>query len=228
MSSPRLSASTEEQPSIRTRWWLLTRLSALGAVACIPTLRASEMTSQFSVRFVLAVTVACAFAVWLGLRCADRAGLPMPLLRNLETGRRIHALEAGALRWSLGGGAVLGLLAALLLRVLEVPPLPGSFPARLATTLFAAVSLEVVIHLAIMSALVAWRGSLWAGILAAALVFMIFHSAAVAAQPPWVIGSAIVLNGTLGVFLGWLYARYGFEYAVMGQACAHTAACLLG
>lgn len=228
MSSPPLAASIQERPTIRGRWWLLTRLSALGAVAYLPALNAMGMSSQFSVRFVLGVSVACALAVWLGLRCADRAGLPMPLLRDLEAGQRMRALDARGLRWSLAGGTGFGLLAAIMLRILHIPNLPGSLATRLSTTLFAAISLEVVIHLGIMSALVAWRRSLWTGILGSALAFVIFHSGGAAAQTPVILLSAILLNGAIGVFLGWLYGRYGFECVVLGHACAHAAVCVLG
>jgi hypothetical protein len=127
------------------------------------------------VAFAMIVTVVggaiCSIACWLGLRWADTAGLPMPLLMSIEARRPIRAPVRIATLVAVAGGAVFGLAAIGMLRGFGLENMPGSLAARLSSTLFAAISLEVVLHLAIMSGLVAWTRSRWAGILGAAFFF---------------------------------------------------------
>jgi len=74
---------------IRMRWFVLTVLSVLGAVLFLPFLKAVARggisLGQESV-FTIIVTVLSALSIWAGLRFADQAGLPMPLLPENRRG----------------------------------------------------------------------------------------------------------------------------------------------
>jgi hypothetical protein len=97
--------------------------------------------------------------------------------------------------------------------------------SRIASTLFAAGNLEIVIHLFVMS-LVVWlaRGRRWIGILAAAAVFVVFHATGSFGERAPVIVASVLLNGGFGLLLGVFYARYGFEYVMLGHAVGHVLA----
>jgi len=120
-----------------------------------------------SVSGVLATGLS-ALATWYGLGWADRANLPMPLLRAFETGAVTpNAGRLAAL--ALLSGVFVGGFGLAVLRLAQVPNAPGSFLIRVASALFAAVTLESVLHLAIMSGVVAATGRVGLGIAASTL-----------------------------------------------------------
>jgi hypothetical protein len=210
----------------RRRWALLTVAGALGALAFVPALLASdpEASGAGVATFVAAVSVLGSLSAWFGLRWADAAGLPMPWLRRYEAGAKSAAAPAGATLWAAVGGLAFGLLSVAVLRSFGLPNLGGSLPARLATTLFAGVSLELVVHLAVMSGVVRLTHRPWAGVVASTLAFALFHGGGAFTQPAPVALCVLALNAAFGTFLGWLYARYGFEWVVGAHALAHAIA----
>ena len=121
-----------------------------------------------------------------------------------------------------GGGAV------LLLTWFGVPNLSGPFLARIATTLFGAVTIEIVIHLAIMSGVVRFTRSVRAGIAVSSHVFVVFHASGTFGMDPALNVSSLAMNGLFGVFFGWLYARHGFEWLVLAHAVGHAIAVGVG
>lgn len=214
---------TAKRQSVARRFWLLSLLGLVGAAAFLPSIAAESAqtpSASFLAVFVAIVTVVCACGTWLGLRCADAANLPMPYLRRLD-----GAAEAPAKSGFLVAG-IAGVLFALasiaLLRYLHLPNLAGPLWSRLASTLFAAGSLELVVHLLLMSLIVRLTaGRRWTGVLAAAVAFVLFHASGVADQGAAVIALTVLMNGLFGLGLGAIYARYGFEYVLFCHAVGH-------
>jgi hypothetical protein len=205
-------------------------VNALGGLLFLPFLAAGGGQSRSTLSaFAAGVFVISTFAAWFGLRCADATALPMPYLRRLDSPSR-EAVSPTAARTMGAIGLVAGLLGVIALRVANVPTLPGSIAARALSTVFAAGPLEIVLHLGVMS-LVVWlaRGRRWPGIVVAALVLVGFHlSGGGGGQPLEVLVLGIVLNGGIGLALGWLYAEYGFEFAMGGHAIAHFITLVFG
>jgi len=119
-------------------------------------------------------------------------------------------------------GAVLGLAGLMMLRLLHIPTGGGSLTVRIGSALFAAITLESVLHLAVMSGVVRATGRVNLGILVAALVYVGFHLATLGGQPTAVVAVATVGNGLGGLLFGWLYARDGYEYLVLAHLVAHA------
>lgn len=214
---------------IRRRLVLLTLTSAVGAALFLPFMAASApQTPGAMAGFVAVTTLVATLAAWPGLRAADAVALPMPLLRGLELGER-GRLSPRAWAVSAGCGALLGGLALVALRVTNAPALPGGAGVRALTVVFAAVPLEVVVHLFAMGVTVRLvRGRRWPGIAVAALALIAFHLTDTAGQSTVVILTGILANGALGALLGGLYAAYGFEAVILGHAVAHLITVLAG
>lgn len=214
---------------VRGRFTLLTALGFAGAVAFLPTVLANANPRPRPpqlIGFVVAVTIACAFCAWFGLRFADAAHLPMPYLRRLDFPAEPHT--RGNFAPALLFGTVFALAAIAVLRGFHQPNLAGPLWSRIASVLFAAGSLEIVVHLFVMSTVVQIaRGRRWPGILAAAVVFTFFHVAGLGGQSTALIIASTTLNGTFGLGLGVLYARYGFESVLVCHAVGHIIAVTL-
>lgn len=224
-----LNASAIARP-IRNRWLLLTALSVVGLLAYVPALATMGVTasSEFILMFAAIFGAVCGLAAWLGLRWADRANLPMPWLRALDDRVAPSRADHRGTMIAIAGGVTFALASIATLRAFDLENMPGSLTVRLLSTVFAAISMEVVLHLAIMSGLTAWTRSPWIGIAGSTLAFLLFHTAGAVNQAPEILGASILLNGTSGVFFGWLYARFGFEYLILGHAVAHALACGVG
>ncbi|MEO8451509.1 MAG: hypothetical protein ABI647_17075 [Gemmatimonadota bacterium] len=206
------------------RFTLLAGLAALGAVLFVPFLQASapgQLSTGFAVAFVGVATGVAALATWFGLAWADGAGLPMPLLRAFET--RTAAPRMGRpIGWAVRGGAAFGIAGIAALRIAHIPGGSGSLPVKIGSALFAAVTLESVLHLAIMSGVVRATGRIWAGIAAATVAFILFHLSTLGGQPASVVALATIANGLGGLLFGLLYARHGFESLVVAHLIAHA------
>jgi hypothetical protein len=164
---------------------------------------------------------------WFGLRFADATHLPMPYLRRLdlcsEPEGKNGFLPAAAF------GCLFAVSAILVLHYFHQPNLAGPLWSRIASVFFAAGSLEIVVHLLIMSVVVRLtRGRIWVGILVAAIFFVVFHVAGLTGQSTALIASSVLLNGLFGVGLGLIYARYGFESVLLCHAVGHILAVTLG
>ncbi|MBI3409148.1 MAG: CPBP family intramembrane metalloprotease [Planctomycetes bacterium] len=213
-------------PIIR-RFILLAALSFAGALLFLPFLSASASgaisTSELAGFMVIATSLSLP-ACWLGLRWSDRAQLPMPLLRAWEMRSPIRPTALGILR-AVGVGAAFGFGALAVLRIVQISEVNASLPAKVGSALFAAVTLEVVVHLALMSGVVVLSGGrVWLGIAISALAFVAFHLSTVADQPMSIVLTSVIANGTGGILFGWLYARDGFEYLVLAHGLAHVIA----
>ena len=219
-----------DQSSAKTlifrRFLLLSGLGTLGAVSFVPSISASAAPPPSTVGlflFVVVVSTVCCVSSWFGLRLADAAHLPMPYLRRLDASAERPG-ENGLLA-AIGFGIVFAAASIFVLRSFHVANLAGPLWTRMATVFFAAGSLEIVVHLLIMSAVVRiTRGRVWAGILVAALFFVGFHVAGLGGHSAALIAASVLLNGTFGLVLGFLCARYGFEYVVVCHGIAHVLA----
>jgi len=218
----RLSA----QRRILSRFLVLSSLGVLGAIFFVPSIIASANPRPTTAQlfwFVFTISVVCIAAAWFGLRFADAANLPMPYLRRLDQAS-VAECRRGIVPAALIG-VFFGICTILILRYFHVPNLRGSLLSRVAIVFFAAGSLELVVHLLIMSMAVRiFRGRIWAGIVVAAIVFVGFHATGLAGQSVALIMASILVNGTFGLALGLCYAKYGFEYVVLCHATAHILA----
>ncbi len=218
-----------EKPRILGRFIVLSGLGVLGAIFFVPSIIASTNphppTAQLLL-FVFVVSAVCILSSWVGLRFADAVHLPMPYLRRLDLYSE-HERGNGALL-AATFGFLFALSAIFVLHHFHQPNLAGPLWSRIASVFFAAGSLEIVVHLMIMSIAVRLaRGRIWFGILVAAVFFVGFHVAGLTGQSPALITSSILLNGIFGLGLGLLYARYGFESVLLCHAVGHLLAVTL-
>ncbi len=208
--------------NLRGRLMVLGAISTAGAILFLPLLSAGSHQPMSAVAgFAVVLSAVSILVAWPGLRCADITGLPMPLLRRLDGVRAPVSPRAFVV--STAWGAALGVIGAIALRAVHAPPFPGSVLVRILSVVCVAVTLEIILHLGVMS-IVTWlaRGRRWIGVLAATLVFVLLQSTGGALNHPMpVIVASIVANVATGVAVGWLYAVDGFEYAVLCRALAY-------
>jgi hypothetical protein len=215
---------------IHRRFVILSILGVLGAILFVPSIEASADPKpsivQLSV-FVAVVSVIGVLSALLGLRCADATALPMPYLRRLDHGKETppkHGFLVSAIF-----GVLFALATIAMLRMLHVPNLAGPLWSRVASVFFAAGSLELVLHLFIMSMVVKIAGGRrWIGILVAALFFVLFHASGLPGQSATVVILTLLMNGIFALGLGIIYARFGFEYVLFCHAVGHLLAVSVG
>jgi hypothetical protein len=213
---------------VRRRLTLLTAAAGIGGALFVPFAEAGGADAlPLSPAVLLAAFAfgsACVALLlgWPGLRLADRAQLPMPILRTWELRRPI---EASA--WvrvsvpSVLAGVAYAAAIVVCVRMLHVPSNPGTVLVRLLTVVFAATVPEIAIHLFAMSGLVRLLRSRWAAILASGVLFVIvFHGTPVGDSE--VAAFVMLFNFGFGTLTGWLYTRYGFEAALMTHAIGHA------
>ena len=160
-------------------------------------------------------------------------------------------LEWSALKWTLPLAAAAGVLLSLdwwtfgawIPGLREATDLTLSVPVVIASVLYGGVVEEVMLRLFMLS-LLAWLG--WkvffrkaekapAGVIVAAnvisaLLFAAGHLPATAMLfeiTPLVLLRCFLFNGGLGLFFGWLYRRFGIQYAMIGHALAHIVSKLI-
>lgn len=97
---------------------------------------------------------------------------------------------------------------------------------------YGGVSEEILLRWGLMSVLalaalklgLARPASIWAGNIAAALIFAFGHLPALYAlvdPPGWLVAAVLAGNGSVGIIFGWLFARRGLEAAMIAHALAH-------
>lgn len=210
---------------VRRRTTVLVVGAFLGGVLYLPFMAAAVGLEPWrTIGFLAVVTLVASAAAFSGLRLADSVGLPMPHLRALERGERVGA-PRGAVSSSIGLGLLLGLVGLAVLLATGAPSPEAELPARVLSTIFAATVLEIVIHLFFMSLIVRLtNGSTKVGILGSGALLAVFHLVGGGGAGALLVVAGVVTNGAAGVAFGWLYARYGFEYAMLGHAVAHLIA----
>lgn len=215
------------RPPIVRRLCLLTFLSFVGGLLFVPFLIAgSDVTNQHDLLYLWTLSPLVSAAVgalcaWGGLIAADRADLPMPILRAWE----LHRLQDRSqwrptLLFPVIGGIPFAVISLVCAKAAGLPSNPGDLAARLLTTPFAAVLTEIVAHLLILSVLVLWLKKRWLAILLSSVAFtIIFHGQSVGSMLVTVF--ALGINFSFSAFTGWTYTRYGFLSAMLLHAVAH-------
>ena len=160
-------------------------------------------------------------------------------------------LEWSALKWTLPLAAIAGVLLSLdwwtfgawVPGLREATDLTLNVPVVIASVLYGGVVEEVMLRLFMMS-LMAWLG--WkvffrkaekapAGVIIAANVIsaMLFAAGHLPATAmlfeitPLLVVRCFLFNGGFGLFFGWLYRRFGIQYAMIGHALAHIVSKLI-
>lgn len=161
-------------------------------------------------------------------------------------------LEWSSLKWTLLLAAAAGVLLSLdwwtfgawIPGLREGTDLTLTLPVVIASFLYGGVVEEVMLRLFMMS-LLAWLG--WklffhkaekapTGVIVAAnvisaLLFAAGHLPATAelfgSVTPLLLLRCLLFNGGMGLFFGWLYLRYGIQYAMIGHATAHIVSKLI-
>lgn len=216
-----LAATPSARPGIRRRYVVLTVGSALGALLFLPFLSAGaqEPVAQFWPFAGIAILIS-AGAAWPGLLLWDRVQLPMPLLRGIERGEFVRP-DRRSLLISVVAGVLAGVIALFALNALDAPAMPGSLVTRIASAVFAAVTLEVVVHLLGMGLIIRATGRIWAGVVGTAIIFVLFHLSGTAGLSPALLLLSVGANGGLALMMGGIGARFGFEYLVLCHLVAH-------
>ena len=160
-------------------------------------------------------------------------------------------LEWSALKWTLPLAAIAGVLLSLdwwtfgawVPGLREATDLTLNVPVVIASVLYGGVVEEVMLRLFMMS-LMAWLG--WkvffrkaekaplgviiAANVIAAMIFAAGHLPATAMLfeiTPLLVVRCFLFNGGFGLFFGWLYRRFGIQYAMIGHALAHIVSKLI-
>lgn len=192
-------------------------------------------------------------ATGLGLLIAHHIGLGAPLLEGLLAGKSVTTQALAVIAPAL----ILGIASSALLLLLEImvfwPHLPQAmrtaFPIpalwkRFLASFYGGIDEELLCRLFLLS-LLAWLiglvwhvpggkpalGALWLANILAAVIFGLGHlptTAALVKLTPLLIVRAIVLNGIVGVAVGYLFWQYGLEAAMLAHFTADIVLHVIG
>ncbi len=184
------------------------------------------------------------FLSWIGLRLGRSLGLDTPLARAFIYGNKLPKISTIGLRLALVSGIIGGGIL-VILSLLFQPFMPKTAIStslnidlwkRLLAAVYGGITEEILLRLFLMT-LVTWllwkfglrtrnypsKLAFWIAIAAAALLFAIAHlpvALTIWTLTPIVIIRTIVLNSLLGVAFGYLYWRWGLEYAMLSHFLA--------
>ena len=189
---------------------------------------------------------------WIGLRLGDSMGLDTPLARALVYRQPLPAISQSAIKAALIGGSIGGIV----IMGLSVTVQPWMPPTTTATTLkidlwkrflasfYGGITEELLLRLFCMTLLawLFWRIvertkaqpsslSFWLAICMAAILFGVGHlpaAASVWSLTPIVIARTLVLNLLPGILFGFLYWRWGLEYAIVSHFWADIVLHVIG
>jgi membrane protease YdiL (CAAX protease family) len=186
----------------------------------------------------LQTAVLAVLAVTVGLWSAKRIGWGAPVIEALSHGERPSRAALGALGTAFLLGLAAGALCVAADALVFVPELPElaaldrQLLSRLPLSygalacLYGAIDEEIFFRLFAMSVLALLlrtvfarspRALMWAANLIATLLFALGHLPAlrgILPATPLVMARTLLLNGVVGVFAGWLFARRGLEAAM--------------
>ncbi len=182
-----------------------------------------------------------AFCGFVGHILANQLGLMRPLR---FAGKPLLI----TLALSVVGGVVLSLdywtFGAWIPGIREATDLTLSFHVVMASVLYGGVVEELMLRLFMLS-LIAWllwklffrksetapKGAIIAANVIAAIVFAAGHLPATAmlfgTLTPMLLLRCFLLNGGFGLLFGWLYRKFGIQYAMVGHALAHIVSKLI-
>lgn len=196
--------------------------------------------SVFIAVYIVQIAVYALVMGFAGHILAGKLGLMRPLRLTWPALKRTLPL-------SIFGGVLLSLdwwtFGAWIPGLREATDLTLSVPVVIASILYGGVIEEVMLRLFFLS-LLAWLG--WkvffrkaekapTGVIIAAnvisaLLFAAGHLPATAMLfevTPLVLVRCFLFNGGLGLFFGWLYRRFGIQYAMLGHALGHIVSKLI-
>jgi membrane protease YdiL (CAAX protease family) len=190
------------------------------------------IVAQFLQAFVMFTLMA-----WAGIKLGRGAGLGAPLLQRWTERLALPDDTARGLRNALIIGALCGALVVALDALLKpwMPealrtlPTPAWWKGLLASS-YGAIAEEVMVRLFVLTGLV-WLVSklrrrpptaadFWIAIVFSAALFGVGHLPAAAQLvdlTPAFIARTVLLNMVVGVPCGWLYWRFGLEYAIVAH-----------
>lgn len=192
-------------------------------------------------------------ATGLGLLIAHHIGLGAPLLEGLLVGKPVTTQALAVIAPAL----ILGIASSAVLLLLEVtvfwPRLPQAmrttFPIpalwkRFLASFYGGIDEELLSRLFLLSLLawligLAWHvpggkptlGALWLANILAAVIFGLGHlptTATLVKLTPLLIGRAILLNGIVGIAVGYLFWQYGLEAAMLAHFTADLVLHVIG
>ena len=181
---------------------------------------------------------------WIGLRLGNSIGLDTPIARALVYGQPFAPISKSALNTALIVGCIGGIVLIGLSLAFQpwMPPMatPTTLEIalwkRILASFYGGITEELLLRLFGMT-LMAWllwkiferdkpqpsTWIFWLAIVAAAILFGVGHLPAAAnvwALTPIVILRTITLNALLGIPFGFLYWRWGLEYAMLSHFLA--------
>lgn len=212
-------------------------------LALNPTALDVPLSKGISLGVILLVTCAqslvmFAIVVFVGLRAARGVGLSAPVSAALADRRPVWPLVRAFAPRALvvgivGGLVILGLDALIPVGGLQTFGTKTAWWMGLLATPYGAIAEELLMRLFLLSLLL-WGlrriaprhpdAMFWTANVAAAVLFGLGHLPITAAMgmvlTPIVVGRAILLNGVIGVALGWLYRKDGLESAMLAHGAA--------
>ncbi len=218
----------------------LYQLEILDAVTLALLMEQMGSESGFIAVYMVQIAVYALVMGFFGHILATKLGLMRPARLEWSALKRTLPLTAIAgvllsLDWWTFGAWVPGLR--------EATDLTLNVPVVIASVLYGGVVEEVMLRLFLMS-LLAWLG--WkvffrkaekapAGVIIAANVIsaMLFAAGHLPATAmlfevtPLLLLRCFLFNGGFGLFFGWLYRRFGIQYAMIGHALAHIVSKLI-
>lgn len=184
------------------------------------------------------------FLSWIGLCLGRSLGLDTPFARAFVYGSKLPKVSKIGLRLSLVSG-ILGGAVLVILALLFQPFMPQTSAStslnidlwkRLLAAFYGGITEEILLRLFLITLItwVLWKSGLrtknhpaklafWIAIAVAALIFAIAHlpvAITIWTLTPIVIIRTILLNSLLGVAFGYLYWRWGLEYAIFSHFLA--------
>jgi hypothetical protein len=192
-------------------------------------------------------------ATGLGLLIAHQIGLGAPLLEGLLAGKSVttqaQAIIAPALLLGISSSAVVLLVEGVVFWPRLPPAMRTAFPIpalwkRFLASFYGGIDEEILCRLFLLSLLAwligfAWHvpgggptlGALWLANILAAVLFGLGHLPATAGLvklTPLLIVRAILLNGIVGVAVGYLFWQYGLEAAMLAHFTADLVLHVIG
>jgi len=181
---------------------------------------------------------------WIGLRLGDSMGLNTPFARAWVYRQPLPPISKPALNTALMVGGIGGIIVVGLSLAFKpwMPPTATSATLKIdlwksiLASFYGGITEELFLRLFCLTLItwvlwkVFWRRTsrptallFWLAIVVSAILFGLGHlpaAASIWALTPIVIVRTITLNALLGIPFGWLYWRWGLEYAMLSHFCA--------
>ncbi len=232
------------------QFFILLGAGTLGVVVVIPyqfTLLGGlpeEIPIPFPVLLLLGILqnmVLFALTIGVGLLCARKVGLGVPILEGWLRGEEVRDRGRAIITPSMLVGLGAGLLIIVLEMAIFVPRLPSAFQGvevpspwqAFLGSFYGGIDEEILLRLFMVSLLAwllsrVWRdregnptaGGMWLVIIVASLLFGLGHlpvTRQLTPLAPLIILRAIVLNGIAGLAFGYLYWKRGLESAMLAH-----------